>query len=386
MSAQQPELIVFAGQHDRSDCPIEFQYPGYAVAETITLIGTDGSALLAQRMTTGWYAAVIPWLRANTSAQYQLITDSALSQSRLPSHTAHAIETDSGTIDLCVNGNLFTRYVYGGVPARPYFYPICEPSGAPVTRAYPMHRDVFRETQDHPHHRSIWVAHGDVNGTDNWSEEPGHGFTRHLATQAITSGSVAAGFVTDSIWETASGAPLLTQRLKVTAWATSQTIRLLDIEIDLTADHVDVTFGDTKEGGIASFRVASSMDVPRGGRIINSYGGVDEAESWGRPAHWCDYSGVTEGVHCGIAVLDHPTSFRHPTTWHVRNYGLMTANPFGWAAFTSGEKNGTHTLPKGETLKFRYRIVIHYGDAKAGNVSGHYINYAFPPRPTVTGV
>ena len=55
---------------------------------------------------------------------------------------------------------------------------------------------------------------------------------------------------------------------------------LVDMDLTLTAAEEEVHFGDTKEGGIVSLRVANSMDVPRGGRIENSHGGVNEREVW----------------------------------------------------------------------------------------------------------
>jgi hypothetical protein len=82
----------------------------------------------------------------------------------------------------------------------------------------------------------------------------------------------------------------------------------------------------------------------------------------------------------GIAVLDHPSSFRHPTWWHVRNYGLMTANCFGLSHFTGGQDDGTYVLPVGKTMQFRYRVYIHPGDAAAGNVAGKFHDYAHPPQ------
>jgi hypothetical protein len=280
-------------------------------------------------------------------------------------------------------GSLLTRYVYSDVPARPYFFPLVGPSGVGVTRAYPMRPDAPDETRDHPHHRSLWIAYGDVNGADNWSEEPGHGHTVPQSLDLLESGPVAGRFATTSHWTTADHRPLLTQRLAVTAWATSEAVRLLDFDIRLEATHGDVHFGDTKEGGILSARVASALDVPRGGRIENVYSGINEGETWGRAAHWCDYSGVVDGQPVGIAILDHPLSFRSPTHWHVRDYGLMTANPFGYAAYTNGVKEGSHDLPAGDSLRFRYRLVLHLGDASSGRVNAHYLDFTAPPRVTI---
>ena len=44
-----------------------------------------------------------------------------------------------------------------------------------------------------------------------------------------------------------------------------------------------------------------------------------------------------EGKTVGVAILNHPDSFRFPTTWHVRTYGLFAANPFGWHDFGMNE-------------------------------------------------
>ncbi len=48
-----------------------------------------------------------------------------------------------------------------------------------MTRGYPME---FHEGEkkDHPHHHSFWVAHGDVNGTDNWSIADNCGSTKQI--------------------------------------------------------------------------------------------------------------------------------------------------------------------------------------------------------------
>jgi hypothetical protein len=78
-----------------------------------------------------------------------------------------------------------------------------------------------------------------------------------------------------------------------------------------------------------------------------------------------------------VAVLDHPKSFRHPTTWHARAYGLFAANPFGLREFTRDQnKDGAWTIPEGKSLTFRYRVLIHEGDFSPARIQDEYQRYA----------
>jgi hypothetical protein len=79
----------------------------------------------------------------------------------------------------------------------------------------------------------------------------------------------------------------------------------------------------------------------------------------------------------GIAILNHPDSFRFPTCWHVRSYGLFAANPFGLHEFAGGKPDrGAVTLAPGKTLVLRYRVLLHRGDEKAGKVAEAFAAYA----------
>ena len=92
-------------------------------------------------------------------------------------------------------------------------------------------------------------------------------------------------------------------------------------------------------------------------------------------------SGTIEGAGAlGVTIMDHPASFRHPTHWHVRDYGLMGANAFGYSHFYKGERNGDHLLEEGERLEFLYRIFVHSGDVESADVPGHYADFANPPK------
>src|SRR5207244_9176593 len=73
---------------------------------------------------------------------------------------------------ITVGGAPFTTYRFATDGVRPYFYPLLGPTGVAMTRDYPMVADTPGESTDHPHHRSLYVAFGEVNGVDIWSEPP----------------------------------------------------------------------------------------------------------------------------------------------------------------------------------------------------------------------
>ena len=71
-----------------------------------------------------------------------------------------------------IGGKLFSEYIFKGAP-KPYLYPVLAADGTEMTRNYPMRNDVAGEAKDHPHHRSMFFTHGDVNGLDFWAETNG---------------------------------------------------------------------------------------------------------------------------------------------------------------------------------------------------------------------
>ena len=69
-------------------------------------------------------------------------------------------------LDVHLNGELFTTYHHAANHNKLFLYPVIGPTGKGMTRGYPMVSDIPGEKHDHPHHKSIHVAHGDVNGVD----------------------------------------------------------------------------------------------------------------------------------------------------------------------------------------------------------------------------
>jgi hypothetical protein len=130
-----------------------------------------------------------------------------------------------------------------------------------------------------------------------------------------------------------------------------------------------------------SIRLAESMRLTHGkkageGHILTS-AGVRDGDTWGKRADWVDYYGPVDGKTVGVAIFDHPKNPRHPTWWHVRDYGLFAANPFGLHDF---EKKPAHSgdfkVPAGESVTFRYRFIFHDGDEKQAKIAELYDRYS----------
>jgi hypothetical protein len=375
-------LIISAGRHARYDTPVSVDLGAkLAGATQAKLTETDTGRAIPCQLDGSKIVFVLPGIgaREDRKLTLELGADG-------PRHGGVKL-TDNGEkgVSVEINGKSLTTYRYlpkGEFPtkARPFFYPVVGPGGVNMTRHFPMRTDVAGEKHDHPHHRGLWVAFGDVNGTDNWSEEKNHAFQTHQKFTEIVSGPVFGRFTETLHWETSDHKKVCEEIRTFTAWNLPQESRVLDIGVTFGASEGDVTFGDTKEGGIVSIRVPTTMDGDKSGTIENAAGGVGEGETWGKGAHWVDYHGTAENQHVGVAIFDHPFNLRHPAPWHVRDYGLFAANPFGQSYYKAGLlQNGAHKIARGETLAFQYRVLLHRGDARRGDVSGRWTDYAFPP-------
>jgi hypothetical protein len=164
--------------------------------------------------------------------------------------------------------------------------------------------------------------------------------------------------------------------------------RQIDYEVTLQApaDRA-VVLGDTKEGSMA-FRVAQWLTPPHlfnkkktdgKGTIVNAEG-IRDAATWGKASTWVDYHAPKDGKIYGIAMFDHPKNPRHPTWWHVRDYGLFAANPFGKHDFEpahkANPKAGDLTIPAGGRVTFRWRFYFHAGDEKTARIAEQFAAYA----------
>jgi hypothetical protein len=288
-------------------------------------------------------------------------------------------EVDGGAA-IAIDGEPFATYLVKS-GHQPVIWPIDGPDGQAMTRQYPLGEKLKGEKDDHPHHRSLWFNHGIVNGKDFWMEPKVDG-PKEKDNQiehrkfTLLEGGKTARIVARNDW--LSGDDKIAEDVRTIVFGADDHGRWIDFAVEIHASEGNVTFGDTKEGAFG-IRVPSTMDVDakKGGRILNSRGQQDEA-AWGRAAEWVDYHGPVDSKPAGIVIFDMPDSFRHPTKWHVRTYGLFAANPFGQKDFPESDdpKQGEAKIPGGETLRLHYRILFYAGDKSADQLTSIYREYA----------
>ncbi|MCD6288202.1 MAG: PmoA family protein, partial [Candidatus Hydrogenedentes bacterium] len=285
------------------------------------------------------------------------------------------IKKTDGKVRVEIGGQLFTEYCYQNVP-RPYFYPVIGPTGDCMVRRWPIEDVNKDESRDHVHHKSLWFTHGDVNGIDFWGEKEGHGTIVHDKFLEVSSKNNEGVIRSTNKWLAPDGHIVCTDT-RTHRFYNRPEGRFIDFEIVIHASNGQVVFGDTKEGSMA-IRLAPTLRLKGKvgqGHIINSAGDTDD-NTWGKRAAWCDYYGPINGHTVGVAIFDSPSDPRYPTWWHVRNYGLFAANPFGVHYFEGKpEGTGAITVPAGDDLTLKYRFFFHKGDTEQANVAKEYADY-----------
>jgi len=292
-------------------------------------------------------------------------------------------------VDVMIGGKLFTSYCYADSLLKQILYPIFTAGENPVTRGWPiMPRP--GESTDHPHQRGMWLNYGNVNGYDFWGNSYAiapevrkvhDGRIKHIKIEKLSSGSGEGTIVTGESWISPFGNQLLAEKTTYHFIADGST-RIIDRITTLTATDSAVTFKDTKEG-MFGIRYNEQLKLPikKSESFVDASGdtttitasskettgdyrsseGITGDSVWSIRAKWLNLFGSINGEEVSLVICDHPKNFDYPTYWHARGYGLFAANPFGAHDFTNGKLTIDYTLPKGQSLTFRYRVIVSSG-------------------------
>lgn len=375
------KLHICAGAHTRRNALMQTtitaeQLCGLNPENTVALRYDGGKTLAAQLKKTedGYLLSfVLDFLAKGEEAALTLINaDEA--------NTYAAVDlSDEGRVALMADGAEYTAYRYNIGFAKPHIGPIVNKYGENITR-YDF------TVKEHPHHRSIWFSHGSVKvenaetgfvseEVDTWNENPHYGYIKTQKITETVSGSVYCAFTAENMWTDENGNPLCNDVTTVTMTQPEDGITYLDVDLTLIAAYGRVTLGATKEAGPIAVRMDETLRADRTGTLTNAWGAVGEGEIWMKRSDWNDYYGTTDGGHvAGVAVFDNEANAKYPTYWHSRNYGLFAPNRY----YLGGEE----IIEAGQSLNFKYRIVIHEGDTETAGIREKFIDYAAPAEIT----
>ncbi len=87
--------------------------------------------------------------------------------------------------------------------------------------------------------------------------------------------------------------------------------------------------------------------------MIDNNGRVNGDAIWSKQANWVSYQGVMAGRFVSVMLMAHPDNATG-CWWHARDYGLLTANPFG----PLNAADGGRTLTVGQPLRLRFAIQV----------------------------
>lgn len=267
-------------------------------------------------------------------------------------------------IDVSINGNLFTQYIFSEDEKYPFFFPVNGPSGFSVTS---MRNSLY------PHHSSLFFGCDRVNGGNWWQEGLDRGQIRSLRAEIGKTGGDTVVIENECIWSRPGAISPIRDVRTITITAPSKD--LYQIDFDATFEILmDVKIEKTNHS-FFSGRMAPDLSVAQGGTMVNAEGNngeTGENGTFGKKSPWMDCYGTRNGKTEGMAILQHPSNPWYPSPWFTRDYGFFSPTPMYWPA---DEAAGT-LLKKGDTLRLRYRVLIHNGDTRAAGIEEQYSRYA----------
>ena len=296
-------------------------------------------------------------------------------------------DANAKKITVTIGGQPFTSFIYPDTLEKPVLFPIIAANGTTITRGFPLATRPGDPT-DHPHHIGLWFDFENVNGLDFWNnsyaipkeKKSGYGWIK--TDRILETGSGQKGTLSYHANWTNQANNVLLEEVTHFVFSGNEHQRVIDRITTLTAD-TTVLFKDAKDG-MLGLRVAHQLQIPSkedqqytddkgnvtlvkggndtiaNGNYLTSEGKTGD-DAWSTRASWCKMYGKMGTDSVSVTIIDHPNNVNYPTFWHARGYGLFAANPLGENIFTNGKSAKNLKLQKGESITFRYRIVIQNG-------------------------
>jgi hypothetical protein len=262
-------------------------------------------------------------------------------------------------IDILINKNLFTSYILSEDEKYPFFFPVNGPSNASVTSM---------RNANYPHHSSLFFGCDRVNGGNYWQEGLERGQIISIRADIIESGNDKVIIENECIWRRPNASAPIKDTRKITITAPSNDIYQIDFDVTLEM-LVDVIIEKTNHS-LFSGRMDADLAVINGGTMINSNGEKGEKETFGKKAAWIDFYGKRGDKQEGMAIMQHPSNEWYPAPWFTRDYVFFSPTPMYWP-----QNDKETVLKKGQTIKLKYRVLVHSGDTTNAKIAEQFEKY-----------
>jgi len=376
--AQSHQITVAAGEIDRTNSVVSFYFPDQVEEGVYTLTGQygDEKQIQVDRNNRGWF--ILDNLSAGKSKTF--LFDGRVSSAG----NEVQYQTDDNTIVIRNGGREVLSYFhdYNTIPDEldldykrgGYIHPVLSPAGTVLTN----HLNIDL----HPHHSGIWSAWTSTEfqgrTPDFWNIHNYTGRVEHAEGLDETwHGPVFAGFRSKHFFEDFSGdEPViaLNEEWEVRVFKSPEGYHKFDLIVSQTANTSSpLILPEYRYGGVG-FRGHKDWDDPDNCTFLTSDG-------LGRDGHatrvnWTHIGGHSDGELAGIAIMSHPSNFRHPQPVRIH-----PEEPFFNFA---PQQLGVMSIEPGSPYVVRYRYITYDGEPNPEKLDALWYDFAYPPGVTVS--
>ncbi len=258
----------------------------------------------------------------------------------------------------------------------PYFDPLNTPSGEAL---------IWNGPGDHVWHRGLWFSWKYINGVNFWEYEKPTGrpagTIRIKSVELVDANDKRAILSYRLLFSTKpDGAPVLIDEVTLRCetpksdgsyaidWHRKSTA-LSDVQLNRTPLPHEP---DGKPfGGYAGLSCRFSKDL--GDVVVQESKGNIGMDGHGNAARWMDMTGEQDGKTMGVALFDHPSNRDYPTKWFV----VQREKATGDFNYTNAALlyDGPIELKKGETLDYRWRVLVHQTRTNPETMEQEFTNF-----------
>ncbi|EMI41298.1 hypothetical protein RRSWK_06357 [Rhodopirellula sp. SWK7] len=281
---------------------------------------------------------------------------------------------DDGVVGLLDGDCTLWQFNFDWKNSKAYFHPIALTSGPVLTADRPA---------DHLWHHGMWFSWKYINHVNYWEENRDTGQSEGRTTWSNVRidlrDDFSARIKMDLAYVDPSGVTVMTEKRTIDITCPDdEGMYSFDWECDFTAQDDSLNLGRTPTldepdgkawGGYAGLSVRfavgmESQQLRTGTDVAHFQKGRYRGKSFA-----LDYSGVIDEKSVGVAVLNCYQNLTHPTSWYADASATMSyLSP---AVLYEGPLQ----LSAGDTLKTRYRVMIHSGIWESDRLHQEYRTY-----------